>query len=87
MRMKNVPPRGSVECWSERTMFAPRRVEEARGRGDDPGRSGQEISRRVIGGAGGVSGISVCFVTIGLGPCGRGGEIQIADLPPPAFEP
>jgi hypothetical protein len=33
--MKNSPPSGSVECWSELTMFAPRAGQEPGDRGDD----------------------------------------------------
>lgn len=46
MRMKKVPPAGSVECWSEATMFAPRACRKPAVAATMPGRSGQEMSRR-----------------------------------------
>ena len=46
IRRKNVPPSGSVEYWSERTMFAPDSYRKRETLATIPGRSGQEISRR-----------------------------------------
>jgi hypothetical protein len=48
IRRKNVPPAGSLEYWSERTMFAPaaaRKVETAL---MIPGRSGQVMTSRLL---------------------------------------
>jgi hypothetical protein len=48
IRRKNVPPTGSLEYWSERTMFAPaaaRKVETALMM---PGRSGQVMTSREL---------------------------------------
>jgi hypothetical protein len=47
MRVKNVPPRGSVVLVGANDVRAEVR-QQARGRRDDPRRSAQEISRRVI---------------------------------------
>ena len=46
MRMKNAPPSGSVECWSEETMFAPRAARNPETAATMPWRSGHEISSR-----------------------------------------
>src|SRR5947209_15712122 len=45
-RRKNVPPSGSVEYWSERTMLAPVSNRKRETLATMPGRSGQDISRR-----------------------------------------
>jgi hypothetical protein len=58
MRMKNVPSRGSVVCWSEWTMFAPASVSRRDVAATMPGWSGQEIVRRVIGAVAGGEDIS-----------------------------
>src|SRR3954454_6109459 len=46
MRMKNSPPSGSVECWSELMMFAPEAARKPATAATIPWRSGQVISRR-----------------------------------------
>src|SRR3954470_3795208 len=46
MRRKNVPPSGSVECWSEETMLASRSNRKREIAAITPGRSGQETSSR-----------------------------------------
>jgi hypothetical protein len=46
MRMKNAPPSGSVECWSEETMLASRAARKPETAATMPWRSGQAISRR-----------------------------------------
>ena len=46
MRMKKVPPAGSVECWSASRMFAPCSNRKRETAATMPGRSGQEISSR-----------------------------------------
>src|SRR6266851_713047 len=46
VRMKNVPPPCSVECWSEWMMFAPRSNRKCETAATTPGLSGQEIRRR-----------------------------------------
>ena len=44
MRMKNVPPSGSVECCAESVMFAPRSNSQPETAATIPGRSGQTIT-------------------------------------------
>src|SRR5260370_3848842 len=46
VRMKNVPPPCSVECWSEWIMLAPRSNRKCETAATTPGLSGQEIRRR-----------------------------------------
>src|SRR3954454_1502989 len=46
MRMKNSPPSGSVECWSELMMFAPEAARNPATAATIPCRSGQLISSR-----------------------------------------
>ena len=46
MRMKNAPPSGSVEYWSEETMFASRAARNPETAATMPWRSAQEISSR-----------------------------------------
>ena len=46
MRMKNSPPSGSVECWSELMMFAPEAARKPATAATMPWRSWQVISRR-----------------------------------------
>jgi hypothetical protein len=46
--MKNVPPSGSVEYWSEATMLAPRSNRKPETAATIPWRSGQVISRRAV---------------------------------------
>ena len=46
MRMKNAPPSGSVECWSEETMLASRAARKPETAATMPWRSAQEISSR-----------------------------------------
>src|SRR3954452_22767018 len=46
MRKKNVPPSGSVECWSEETMLASRSCKKREIAAMMPGRSAHETSRR-----------------------------------------
>src|SRR3954447_21103534 len=46
IRMKNSPPSGSVECWSELMMFAPEAARKPATAATMPWRSGQVISRR-----------------------------------------
>src|SRR3954468_18345644 len=46
MRMKNSPPSGSVECWSELMMFAPEAARKPATAATIPWRSGQLISSR-----------------------------------------
>src|SRR3954451_4302254 len=46
MRMKNSPPSGSVECWSELMMFAPEAARKPATAATIPCRSGQLISSR-----------------------------------------
>ena len=53
MRMKNAPPSGSVEYWSEVTMLASRAARNPETAATMPWRSAQEISRRASMGAGG----------------------------------
>src|ERR1700747_974617 len=65
MRRKNVPPSGSVEYWSERTMFAPFSYRKRETPATIPGRSGQEISSRSSPGAAALAVIE---------PCSRGFE-------------
>src|SRR5262249_55272828 len=81
IRMKNVPPCAFVVCWSECTMFAPACARKREVAATMPGRSGQEIVRRVIGGWGvggeGVGGvvflvaIAVVYTGAGLAACIR----------------
>jgi hypothetical protein len=44
--MKNKGSSGSVECWAESTMFAPRSKRKVETAATIPGRSGHAISRR-----------------------------------------
>src|SRR4051812_1411993 len=46
IRMKNSPPSGSVECWSDEMMFAPEAARKPATAATMPCRSGQVISRR-----------------------------------------
>ena len=46
MRMKNAPPSGSVEYWSEVTMLASRAARNPETAATMPWRSGQEMSSR-----------------------------------------
>src|SRR3954452_21696076 len=46
IRMKNSPPSGSVECWSELMMFAPEAARNPATAATMPWRSWQVISRR-----------------------------------------
>ncbi len=46
IRMKNSPPSGSVECWSEVMMFAPERARKPATAATMPWRSAQVMSRR-----------------------------------------
>ena len=46
IRMKNSPPSGSVECWSELMMFAPEAARKPATAATIPWRSGQVMSRR-----------------------------------------
>ena len=48
MRMKNVPPSGSVECWSELRMFASFSERNPETAATIPCRSGHETSRRAM---------------------------------------
>ena len=51
MRMKNAPPSGSVEYWSEVTMLASRAARKPETAATMPWRSGQEMSSRASMGA------------------------------------
>ena len=44
--MKNEPPSGSVVCWSDSMMFAPRSATNRESAATIPGRSTQETSSR-----------------------------------------
>src|SRR3954449_11310313 len=46
IRMKNSPPSGSVECWSDVMMFAPESTRKPETAATIPWRSGQVMSRR-----------------------------------------
>src|SRR4051812_32367198 len=58
--MKNAPPSGSVEYWSDWKMFAPWRSRKLGTAATMPGRSAQDSSRRALAGGpvGGPSGLA-----------------------------
>ena len=79
IRMKNAPPSGSVECWSDCTMFAPWCDRNGGHRRDDPRavRAGQQQARHALPARRpGLPGRAA--------PGARGGEGQLSLLEPPS---